>query len=39
MPGLTALQVRNAKPGRHADGRGLDLFVREGGSRAWVVRV
>lgn len=39
MAGLTALQVKAAKPGRHADGRGLYLFVREGGSRAWVVRV
>jgi integrase len=38
MPGLTALQVRNAKPGRHSDGRGLYLVVREGGSRAWVLR-
>lgn len=38
MPGLTALQVRNAKPGRHGDGRGLYLVVREGGSRAWVLR-
>ena len=39
MAGLTALQVRNAKPGRHADGRGLYLVVRESGSRAWVARV
>ena len=39
MGGLTALQVRNAKPGRHADGRGLYLVVRDGGSRAWVARV
>ncbi len=23
MPNLTALQVKNAKPGRHADGREL----------------
>lgn len=38
MPGLTALQVTNAKPGRHGDGRGLYLVVREGGSRAWVLR-
>lgn len=38
MSGLTALQVKNAKPGRHGDGRGLYLVVREGGSRAWVLR-
>jgi hypothetical protein len=28
MAGLTALQVKNAKPGRHADGGGLYLLVR-----------
>lgn len=38
MAGLTALQVKNAKPGRHADGRGLYLVVRDSGSRAWVLR-
>ena len=38
MTGLTALRVKNAKPGRHADGRGLYLLVRESGSRSWVLR-
>jgi integrase len=38
MTGLTSLQVKNAKVGRHADGRGLYLVVREGGSKAWVLR-
>ncbi|MDB5711442.1 MAG: site-specific integrase [Sphingomonas bacterium] len=38
MAGLTSLQVKNAKVGRHADGRGLYLVVREGGSKAWVLR-
>lgn len=38
MPSLTALRVKNAKPGRHADGRGLYLLVRESGSRSWVLR-
>ena len=38
MPRLTAPQVKNAKPGRHADGRGLYLMVRESGSRSWVLR-
>ncbi len=39
MPGLTTLQVRTAKPGRHPDGRGLYLVVRDSGSRAWVARI
>jgi integrase len=38
MAGLTALQVKNAKPGRHADGRGLYLFVRDSNSRSWILR-
>ena len=38
MPGLTTLEVRNAKVGRHADGRGLYLVVRDSGSRSWVLR-
>ncbi|HEU4962143.1 MAG TPA: integrase arm-type DNA-binding domain-containing protein [Sphingomonas sp.] len=38
MPTLTALKVKNAKPGRYADGRGLYLLVRESGSRSWVLR-
>jgi integrase len=37
--GLTALQVRNAKPGRHADGKGLYLLVKPSGARSWVLRV
>ena len=35
---LTALSVRNAGPGRHADGGGLHLLVKEGGARSWVFR-
>jgi integrase len=38
MAGLTALQVKSAKPGRHADGRGLYLIVRDSGSRSWMLR-
>jgi integrase len=38
VTGLTSLRVKNAKVGRHADGRGLYLVVREGGSKAWVLR-
>ncbi|MBW4331569.1 Arm DNA-binding domain-containing protein [Stakelama sp. CBK3Z-3] len=39
MSGLTALEVKNAKPGRHADGHGLYLLVRPSGSRSWVLRI
>ncbi|MFD1195708.1 tyrosine-type recombinase/integrase [Seohaeicola saemankumensis] len=35
---LTPLQVKNAKPGRHADGDGLHLLVKKTGSRSWVYR-
>jgi integrase len=35
---LTAIGVKNAKPGRHADGDGLYLLVRPTGSRSWVLR-
>lgn len=38
MP-LTVLQVRNAKPGRHADGKGLYLLVKPSGAKSWVLRV
>ena len=35
---LTPLTVKNAKAGRHADGGGLYLLVKEGGARSWVYR-
>jgi hypothetical protein len=35
---LTALKVKNAKPGRHADGGGLNLLVKKSGARSWVYR-
>lgn len=38
MP-LTALKVRTARPGRHADIHGLYLIVRDTGSRSWVLRM
>lgn len=38
MP-LTAKEVKNAKPGRHSDGKGLYLLVKPSGSRSWVLRV
>jgi integrase len=39
MSKLTALSVRNAKPGRHADGAGLYLLVKPTGGRSWLLRV
>jgi integrase len=35
---LTSVEVRNAKPGRHADGGGLYLLVRPTGARSWLLR-
>ncbi|MCA1197282.1 tyrosine-type recombinase/integrase [Sphingomonas sp. R647] len=36
---LTALKVKNARPGSHADVHGLRLFVRESGTRSWALRI
>ncbi len=38
MP-LTALKIKYAKPGRHADIHGLYLYVRKRGSKSWVLRM
>lgn len=35
---LTPLTVKNARPGRHADGAGLHLLVKSSGARSWVYR-
>lgn len=35
---LTAQTVKNAGPGRHADGGGLHLLVKPTGARSWVYR-
>jgi integrase len=35
---LTPLAVKNAKPGRYADGGGLYLVVKDSGARSWVYR-
>lgn len=35
---LTAVVVKNAKPGRYGDGNGLYLFVRSAETRFWVFR-
>lgn len=39
MAGLTALKVKNAKPGRHGDGSGLYLLVSKSGAKSWMIRV
>jgi hypothetical protein len=39
MGRLTALTVRNAKPGRHSDGEGLHLLVAPSGGKSWLLRV
>ncbi len=39
MGKLTARLVAGAKPGRHGDGGGLHLLVKESGTRSWVLRV
>jgi integrase len=35
---LTPLTVKNANAGRHADGGGLNLLVKDSGARSWVFR-
>lgn len=39
MGRLTSVSVRNAKAGRHGDGNGLYLLVKESGARSWMLRV
>ncbi len=39
MAKLTALAVRSAKPGRHADGEGLYLLVKPSGAKSWLLRI
>lgn len=36
---LTPITVKNAGPGRHADGAGLYLRVQNGGARSWLFRL
>ena len=35
---LTPLAVKSAKPGRHADGAGLYLLVKDSGAKSWLYR-
>jgi integrase len=37
-PGLTVLGAKSAKPGRHADGKGLYLLVKPSGAKSWLLR-
>lgn len=39
MGKLTALKVKSAGEGRHADGDGLYLLVKESGARSWLLRI
>jgi integrase len=39
MGKLTALKVKSANEGRHADGDGLYLLVKESGARSWLLRI
>lgn len=39
MPKLSALSVKNAKPGRYADGAGLYLLVSPTGGKSWLLRI
>lgn len=39
MGKLTAMHVKNAKPGRHLDAHGLYLLVKPSGAKSWVLRV
>ena len=39
MAKLTAMEVRNAKAGRHCDGKDLYLLVKPSGAKSWVLRI
>ncbi|MBY9063305.1 Arm DNA-binding domain-containing protein [Sphingomonas yunnanensis] len=39
MAKLTALAVKNAKPGRHGDGDGSYLLVGPTGAKSWMIRI
>ena len=39
MRKLTPLGVKNAKPGRHGDGKGLYLLAKDSGTKSWLLRV
>lgn len=39
MGKLTPFHIKNAKAGRHGDGKGLYLLVSPSGSKSWVLRV
>lgn len=40
MGKLTALKAKSLRaPGRHSDGNGLTLFIKDSGSKSWVLRI
>ena len=39
MGKLNAIKVKTLGPGRHSDGEGLHLLVKESGSRSWMLRI
>lgn len=39
MAKLTAIEVKNAKAGRHCDGKDLYLLVKPSGAKSWVLRI
>jgi len=39
MGQLTAISAKNAKPGRHSDGKGLYLLVKPSGAKSWLLRI
>ena len=39
MGKLTPLGVKNARPGRHGDGKGLYLLVKDSGAKSWLLMV
>lgn len=39
MGKLNAVKVKGAAEGRHADGDGLYLLVKESGARSWLLRI
>jgi hypothetical protein len=35
---ISPVKIRNAKPGKYADGNGLYLIVDDSGAKRWVLR-
>jgi hypothetical protein len=39
MGKLNAIKVETLSAGRHSDGEGLHLLVKQSGSRSWMLRI